>query len=324
MSQPVDYKDFKALSQSHIKLLEFNPRIFYDKVQRWLEGEIPLRDESTSEAMRLGSLVDCMCLTPELLWEQYITFSGEIPKPQGIKFCEELLKLENQETDKFECAYFNAGIKNPLYHTFMKGWDSMKPYYDFLKNSRGKIVIDSEMMNKANNAVNALRTNEFIRPILWPDKKEKRTQVFLKGYIDNVLFKGLVDLILIDHEQKIVEIYDLKTTSETNFSKSFYLYRYDIQQNVYEILLKEYVDVEFPGYSIQPMRFITVNTKYFYSELWYDNDRVYNKPRMTTLIKGEEFIGLKDLIENYKWHYTNNRWDFNPSVYAHNGLKFIN
>lgn len=117
-------------------------------------------------------------------------------------------------------------------------------YYKSLVNSDGKQVITKDLYLSVIKAVNALHISKasewYFRPDIPFDSIERCYQLKFKVDNDNVHYRTMMDLCVVDHENKIVYPVDLKTShkKEWDFYKSFVEWRYDIQDRLYYRALK--------------------------------------------------------------------------------------
>lgn len=331
--RPQEYNELKALSQSSIKMISFNPRVFYDREERWLNGEIEKVDDfATTRALDLGSITDCLLLTPEVFHTQYAVInSSSIPKGQMfslMNFVYSKIQISGIEdyNQHLEEGYNYVEFKREKFETIRTRFETEAlPYIRFMIENRGKIVINDEDFVKASSLKEEALNHEFIGKI-FSSSHEKLTQLCVSGEISGLLFKGLVDLITIDHENRKIYLYDLKTSSDSYFPKSYYKYRYDIQQNVYSILVEKWVRENYPDYELMPMSFIVLNTQEsFRHGLWINQDNSFKLPiNRIKLQNGIEIEGLGSLIDRLKWHRENGLWDHPREVYEQNGFNLIN
>lgn len=88
-------------------------------------------------------------------------------------------------------------------------------------------------------------------------------QLKFKGTIDDVEYRGMLDLCIVDYNRKVVIPCDLKTTSsmEYEFYHSFLKWRYDLQARLYWRLLRMAMDADdfFKDFTLAPFRFICIN-----------------------------------------------------------------
>ena len=142
----------------------------------------------------------------------------------------------------------------------------------------------------------------------------------LKGFI----FRGILDIIRINHTDKTVRMVDLKTGQETaeNFMKSFLKWRYDLQEAVYTAAFDSICEeLGLENYTLLPFEFLYISRFekipliYKVSEKWHKA----SKQGFTTL-GGWKYKGLFELIEEIKWHWDNKVFDKSRKLYESNGV----
>lgn len=182
-----------------------------------------------------------------------------------------------------------------------------------------KIIITPTVYNEAKNTVEALYTSE---STFWyftkqNDNIERFYQLKFKGLLNNICYRCMADLIVVDHFKKQIIPCDLKTTGkpESMFWSSFHKWYYFYQAKIYWNLIRQAMnnDDYFKEFELLPYKFIVVNkvslTPMVYSfddiELndYTYNDITYRNP----LVVGEELQELlnrrnqqmnKELITN--------------------------
>lgn len=112
-----------------------------------------------------------------------------------------------------------------------KGFD----YYTLLYLAGDKTILDVDTYKDVCNAVDSLKTSEATKFYFAdnnPFKPEIKRfyQLKFKGEFNGVHYRNMADLIVVDHEQKLIIPVDLKTSSHTewDFYKSFIDWRYEI------------------------------------------------------------------------------------------------
>ena len=91
-------------------------------------------------------------------------------------------------------------------------------------------MITTEDVQNSEKIVNELKNNFVTSKVinLVSDKRfTVNNQLQIEGYaVDGHFFKSMMDKIVIDHEERTINIYDLKCTwSVENFYEEYYLYR---------------------------------------------------------------------------------------------------
>lgn len=341
------YRDLKMLSQSSLKLLDYNPRKFYQYQEKWLSGEGEQQEQTPNEAMKFGSLVDCKLLTPKDFDSQFIVNTAVQPTGQMLTFVVAYFALEQNFIDfhkrepsiaevdtmfiqAYNTAEFKRDSKEKVMERFkVEGMD----YYTFLKMSKGRMVVSSEQNQAAEAIIGQLKTDEFIGPILSPVEvlKEVKTQLPVFGELTvdfheaGLKLKGLLDLVSIDHENKTIQPFDLKTTGEANFITSYNTRRYDIQGALYSYLLRFWQsENKMSDYQQLPFTFITVYTNGNSPELFEMSKAQIELGTNGGLNSyGWKVKGFVQICADYYWHRSNNKWNYSKEVYEYNGRKII-
>jgi hypothetical protein len=144
--------------------------------------------------------------------------------------------------------------------------------------------------------------------------------------VQNLRIKSLKDnklKVIIDHENKVIYVYDLKCTwAVENFLEEYYLYRRAyIQAYVYHVAIQHYRNTYLPGYSLQPIQFIVCDSTNYYNPLIYAltfGDLKEAKEGFE--YKGRKYIGVTELVADLEWAQTNNVWNFSRANYESNGV----
>ena len=158
-------------------------------------------------------------------------------------------------------------------------------YYDALQASQDKVVIDNNTYNDALRAVDALKTSSatsFYFQTNNPFEPDwfREYQLKFKHTFDGVDYRGMLDLCLTSHKDKIIYPIDLKTSgkAEWDFYKSFIEFGYGHQARLYYRLLEAAIkeDDFYKDYKIANYRFIVVNRKTLTPLVWeYPDTKKY-------------------------------------------------
>lgn len=106
-------------------------------------------------------------------------------------------------------------------------------YYKLLYIAQGKSVLSTETYNNVINMVEALKSSDATSFYFQSDNPfdniERFYQLKFKATFNNVCYRNMADLIIVDHDKKTVIPVDLKTSgkSEYDFYKSFVQWRYE-------------------------------------------------------------------------------------------------
>ena len=135
-----------------------------------------------------------------------------------------------------------------------------------------------------------------------------------------------MDKVIIDHEQKTIQVYDLKCTwSVENFYSEYYLYRRAyIQAYLYYVAMDSLTISEssdLSGYTVLPPRFIVCDSTNYYNPLIYTLSEEDLKEAYEGFEhKGRTYPGVKELIKDLNWAINNNVWNISRKNYINNGL----
>lgn len=346
MGQSSEYKSIKALSQSSLKQLEYDPKSFYTFEERWLTGELQNKPEfKPTESMKLGEVVDCLLLTPELFESNFLVNNSIPPTGQMLEFVDQYTFLEKEASSNYtielskesiqqlaQTAYEYVGFKrDSLSKVLDRFKDEALEYYN-MSRILDKTVVNSKMYKLALDLVSLIKEHEYAKKIInLPSDCEGHNQLIVRGQWhsgDGVIvhLKGLLDRVIIDHTAKEIVPIDLKTTSEDYFPNSIISYRYDLQAAFYSHLLAQWmIGKPWSTYRLMPFVFLTVNTVNPKVAMWQLSARDLSTGKFGGETHyGREVKGFSNLLHDYAWHKSNNKWDYPRDIYQGNGLRETN
>jgi len=342
MSQPTKYKETKALSQSSLKSLDWNPKKFYEDEYLWLQGITQTRPEHPiSDSMKIGELVDIHYTRPEDLDSEYVIIP-EAPTGQMLIFVDEFFRIESGASNGYtvplsevdiasiaNTAYSTAGFKRDTLEKVLERFKTEGAmYYTALRKSIGKTVASPEIRRTADYIIKSFDQDLFIGPIMRL-KETPMLKIYNQMEIyftwQGVALKALLDKVVVDHEAKTIQPYDIKTASDA-FPSSFMNWRYDLQGAFYTLAIEEWAF--FNGcevYKILPFKFIVGYSTGQRPEIWEMTQGDLTAGEEGGINRfGRQVKGYKQLIEQYKWHVENNKWDYSQEVYESNGVRLLN
>ena len=145
--------------------------------------------------------------------------------------------------------------------------------------------------------------------------------------------KALLDGILIDHHDKTIEPFDLKTTSKSvfDFTDSFLQYGYYRQCAFYEqALLSDESPIKHlldEGYKLLDYIFIVTETNVKSTRPAV----IYKTTELDRLVglkgglsKGRHYPGVDNLLSDYIWHTQNDYWDMPKFLLESRGIITLN
>lgn len=127
-----------------------------------------------------------------------------------------------------ECEFWaNDKYKN---HRVKLIKENCQEYYTIMYNAKGKKILDTDTYNKVCAAVRALRESSSTNKYFADDTEDLQRfyQLKFKMPVDDFEVRGMLDLVIVDHANKVVYPIDLKTSStpEWEFFRSFVKWRY--------------------------------------------------------------------------------------------------
>lgn len=281
-----------------------------------------------TDSMKRGDATDILLLTPEKFNKKYIVSDVKQPSGQVLKLAEECFEknvdnifdikdIANQENLG---KYF--GNTKDL-EKREKNWnnDLFFDYLKFLKSSKNKIIITIEEHEDVQQAVNILKEHLFTKNIFNSDNGLTHYNQLAVGFkYKGFRYKILLDKVIVDHKNKIVYPFDLKTQGDSLFSfrRKIKKYRYDIQSSLYKHGLQQlFIDYEIKDfkdivYSFLEKKPLIYNMSYYHdiSRDGYVHDKNFYK-------------GWLQLSSDFKWHVKTDLWEYPKEVYDNNGEVYI-
>lgn len=141
-------------------------------------------------------------------------------------------------------------------------------YYQTMFMAKDKTILPQEVYNKVFACVRSLKDSPQTKMYFKDDDPfedvERVYQMKFRGVLNNVQYRGMADLLVVDHKNKIVIPCDLKTSSgkEYEFPEHFLEWNYQIQSRLYWRLIRQLMDKDdyFKDFKLKEFRFIVVNT----------------------------------------------------------------
>ena len=175
-------------------------------------------------------------------------------------------------------------------------------FYNAVKASAGKTVITNKMYEDVLHTVNALLDGPMSK-YLQPEREQHPIEFLYQQKFNTILegleVKMMADLLIINHEKKMIIPIDLKTTSlpEYCFPQKYLENRYDIQAKLYWHILRDVLDKDdyFKDFTLLNFRFIVIN-KNSLTPLMFEDDRCVNMKEEEITFKSGRKLILRDPI----------------------------
>jgi hypothetical protein len=332
-----DYFAYPAVNNSLLNMLS-NPIWI-----KWKE-ENRLTEDGEKRAYKIGSAVDCLLTDPNSFESTY--YISELSRPNGLMgvFIDKLQAglTVTSDLEEYRSAYNKAGYKSKIETIVKNLWEKPEcvDYYQAKGKSNGKIILAKDDYDEVKWAVNNISKNKETAYYFTDkyDEGKNIERIFQKAiYFDYkegsqvIPCKGLLDLILIDHNQKTIQPCDLKTTGSIvyEFEKSFYEYSYFRQCAFYHIAIQWWLQKEasdtIKNYKVLPFKFIvTPKSDNGYPAIIYEvSEETLNKGLDGAYYNGKFYPGLIKLLSDYAWHKEMNFWDVPRDIYESNYTKIL-
>lgn len=315
------YYDNKRISQSQLKLLLFNPKLF-------LEEEQPELYFEEKRHFVIGGAVDTLLTQPETFNDKYYVSSVE-KKPSDVvksiihQVYDSLSKkdLENStEFEEYTVEILQSCIEHDYCTTFKNGTRvnkilEFKDYWNELIDSENKIMLsleESDVITRIVKNISESPLAKYFKPNETPNSVDIQFQLPILFEIDGIGCKALLDIVVIDHKAKIITPIDLKTMSGNiiDFPKSVKLRGYQIQAAWYTEALRQMCkNIAMANYKIDNFCFIVASTTEDQPPVLFEcSDKLLKEGkfgREEVTIEGIKFNRVKgylDLIDDYKWY----------------------
>ena len=334
------YRAVEMDSSSSLKDFSQDRRKYYKK---YILGEKV--EDKDSSAANMGRIVETLLMEPHLFDDKfYMSSCSSTPTGLMLDFVEALYRVTRDATDESGKitrdfadisleAYNLSGFKIKYEAVISKfiGSDA-EIYYNEIRTVRSKnlTVINTMEVSIAEKIVEQLKINSTTAPIVNltnSSRYEIIDQMQVEGYtIDGHKFKSMLDKVVIDHDTKTIQPYDLKCTwSVENFYEEYYLYRRAYIQAFlyYRAMLFLVADKASPcyGYKVEYLKFIVCDSTNYYQPLIYtlDDYDMINAYK-GFILKERKYPGVEDLIAALTWCVTTGTWTISHKNYLSNGV----
>lgn len=300
-------------------------------------------EDEDSKAATMGRMVETLLMEPHLFDERfYLSTCISTPTNLMLEFVEALYRHTVEATsedgvvtrsfeDMCKDAHAESGFKIKLDAVLTKfiGSDA-EVYYKEIREVRPKnlTVVAAQDVTNAEKIVTELKTNPVTADIvnLVSDSRYSvYNQLQVEGYeVFGHMFKSMMDKVIIDHEAKTIQVYDLKCTwSVENFYNEYYLYRRAyIQGFLYHKAAESWAsEMGYGDYTILYPQFIVCDSTNYMNPLIYAMSDINMQDALNGFeYKGRQYPGVVQLIEDLKWALDNDKWNISRENYLSNGV----
>lgn len=265
--------------------------ISYSTISKYVKGGFndlhKLKDKIESPSLLFGSLVDILMTDKENfdniffladfpdIGDTLYSISKRLYQQRGDKtsideFSDEFLSQIGLEEDYYANSKFdNLRVK--------KIRENCGKTFELLIQCGDKKLINYNQYMLANKTIDCLN-NSFLTSSIFNLNPfntdiEGFNQLKFKGEYRGIPIRCMFDRIIVDHKNKTIKPYDLKTSykKEWDFPKSYLEWNYYIQSNLYTYILRFVLkDTIYRDYIIENFRFIVINALNLKPLVWED------------------------------------------------------
>lgn len=286
-----------------------------------------LRTQVNNDGAKIGSITDDWLFDRDNFEKNYFIYEGDKPTATLGKLVDIILKnytsLPNVEEVR-KIIKTNGFWKRSKPDTVENAFN-IPAFWNYLKaqfKAKTTTLVTNSELTLGQDLALVLESHKHSKDLFYNDC-EKISQYKFKIIYNNVNFRGIIDMVLIDHKKKTIRFIDLKTGQEesANFMNSYIKYRYYFQAAVYTAAYGTICEeLGLKGYTHLPFQFLYIGRKeqipvvLTVTKKWHD---AAIKGFVTT--SGYKYLGLDETILDIVWHYHNKVFNLSRKVFEGNG-----
>lgn len=315
-------------SYSSLTKLLWSPMVFY---QLYL---MRLKEESTAKHLVEGKVIHAIFLSMDKFDEEFLISQVNLPTGTSKTLIDRIYKdyYKEEMKDWPLSACHNELLQMMVNMNFYQALKDDKPtaknplvksgnekrlekvittetsnYWEFLKSKGKRTVIDQQTFEYCKSAAEILEMDDKIRGLMGlkyseMDNVEIHNETLLKVELTKYPFgiQGILDNLVIDHDNKLININDLKTTSKPlkEFKDSVEYYDYWLQAAMYlTLVMLKYSELIEKGYLVK-FHFIVIDNLF----------QAYAFPvSIDTQMQWIE--RMSEALEKANYHYTERKYE---------------
>lgn len=313
-------KDFK-FSYSSLSKLVTAPKMFYNE---YVLGQ---KDDEIKKYLLEGIVIHYLVLEESggpNFDEKFIVSSENLPSDNSMKVANLVFdhhqnlvseKLADPEAkledyadyvlDTLEEIGLHQNVKDPAKRAAKIIEPKTEEYFEFLKQKKHKTIIDSKTLAECTRRADIVKANQEMRDLLGLDLESdgRKFGVYNELEVDIPKeetglpfgFKGIIDNLVVDVENKSIRLNDFKTTGKSlvHFEESVEIWNYWLQAVTYKKLVKHFLGKVITDEWSMVFRFIVFD-KYDQLYAFEVTDETY----------AEWEKKFEKAVEEAKYHYT--------------------
>ena len=300
-------------------------------------------EDEEKRYFRIGSALDTLLTDNEEFHNEFKIVSSVRPWGLMGKFVDALpLGLEQDAPqEQYQEAYEKSGYKMRIDRVWSKFWensDAVEYYQDLCCEDDGRSVLSKDEFDLVINMKELIMSNPFTHRYFfsYDDDIEIHSQIPIYFEYAGLACKALMDGIIVNHKDKTIQPYDLKTSGKSvhEFEKWIPMYGYHRQAAFYSIALENWIEDYFGqikavtgavlNYEVLPFKFVVVESKVSSQvpAIIYELSQEDLEAGLNGGYRDGRYIpGVNQLIEDYKWHLKEDKWQLPRKLYESDGIK---
>ena len=323
----------KRVNVSTLKRLD-NPK--------WIKWKLdnPKAEDEEKRHFRIGGAIDTLLTSPERFNDEYVVLYQNRPTGKMGIFIDNLpLDLvEDSPLEAFQGAYDAAEYRVKLPVIVQSLWQNerYRDYYLSRKQALTRQILTLDELDEVEHVKSYLLNNPFTRKYFLNTDPQVEIcfQVAVYFELEGLDCKALLDGVLVNHREKFLQPFDLKTigTDIRKFPNAYLNYGYYLQATMYDKALQsldspeDYSIAGLPArsleYEIRPMKFVVSEKKKYHSNPARSFDCTSEDIEAGWLggdYKETYYVGLQKLLADFKWHKTKDYWEIPRDLYENEG-----
>jgi hypothetical protein len=213
-------------------------------------------------------------------------------------------------------------------------YENGKSYYDKMIENIGKTVVEASLVDKAKGVGDRLMTDSFTKHIFKVhDDVEHLTHFAIEWKYPLPMGKSYpckseIDILMIDHDNRIIRPVDLKTTYDNESFDFMYIKNaYYLQNAFYVKAVEEWAKQSgLEGYEVKPMTFVVGDTSASNRRplIFSTSNLDVEKGMFGFSVKGNYYKGIDELITDIVWAEEQDIWNCSRDAYGKNGVMQLN
>ena len=323
-----DYYKEKRVSNTSLSWFQQSPKYF----KLMLDGLI---EEPSKPYFETGEQIHMYILEPEEFDKEYMVFDYKSPTgAQQKSFCEKFAHLKKGKKEEkllkaYKEVYISKESDEKLLEKAVKLAENFEDYIKYIKlKPMYTKILSCTKLGQLNEIKAKIVEHKVASELLYltddnpfvdEDKFFAKNEFQINWeHPDGIPCKSLLDRLVIDHENKMVQLIDLKTTSHlSDFKTSFNDFKYYRQLAFYWMAVKWYFKETLK---------LNINEYELHTFIVAASTSKVTEVKVFKIMPSHLDNGLSE-IENtmaiLSWHWENDLWDYPMTYYEGEGIELI-